>query len=230
MVSVELSMKKQLLSARQKHLYLGILISQVRDTQTTVDISILGSLLRLARANFSLLVHESLIVQFLTMTMCHHFLTHLLGRHTPTLCCKESDWCYNNICHTTIEIKKRENEIRGVGIQKRSLSKRDDFCQNVKCPWSWRAVCGSDGLTNKVSTIWLEQDRFQAYQVKSDRLEFGDSVVLAPRRNDPRADKAGRPFLTIGLVSLAIRYELNHCTDDATIRSFGRDCAQFKIT
>ena len=44
-----------------------------------------------------------------------------------------------------------------------------------------------------------------SYQVKSDRLEFGDSVVLSPRRNDPRADKAGRPFLTIGVVSLAIR-------------------------
>ena len=69
-----------------------------------------------------------------------------------------------------------------------------------------------------------------SYQVKSDRLEFGDSVVLSPRRNDPRADKAGRPFLTIGVVSLAIRYELNRCTDDATIRPSGRDCAEFRIT
>ena len=39
------------------------------------------------------------------------------------------------------------------GIEKKSLSKRDDFCQNVKCPWSWRAVCGSDGVTYKVSFI-----------------------------------------------------------------------------
>ena len=45
------------------------------------------------------------------------------------------------------------------------------------------------------------------YQVKSDLLEFGDSVVLSPRRIDPRADKAGRPFwfFTIGIDSLAIR-------------------------
>ena len=45
------------------------------------------------------------------------------------------------------------------------------------------------------------------YQVKSDRLEFGDSVVLSPRRIDPRADKAGRPFwfFTIGIASLARR-------------------------
>ena len=40
------------------------------------------------------------------------------------------------------------------GIEKRGLSKRDDFCQNVKCPWSLSgAVCGSDGVTYKVSYI-----------------------------------------------------------------------------
>ena len=64
-----------------------------------------------------------------------------------------------------------------------------------------------------------------SYHVKSDLLEFGDSVVLSPRRNDPRADKAGRPFLTIGVVSLAILYELNRCTEDVTILPSGRDLA-----
>ena len=87
-------------------------------------------------------------------------------------------------------------------------------------------------MTNFGRRPWLVQVRavrILAYQVKSDRLEFGDSVVLSPRRNDPRADKAGRPFLTIGVVSLAIRYELNRCTDDATIRPSGRDCAEVRI-
>ena len=68
-----------------------------------------------------------------------------------------------------------------------------------------------------------------SYQVKSDLLEFGDSVALSPRRIDPRADKASRPFgfLTVGVDSLAMRYELNRCTDAVTIRPSGRVFAEF---
>ena len=68
-----------------------------------------------------------------------------------------------------------------------------------------------------------------SYQVKSDLLEFGDSVVLSPRRIDPRADRGGRPlwFFAVGVVSLAIRYELNRCTDAVTTRPSCRVFAEF---
>ena len=79
-----------------------------------------------------------------------------------------------------------------------------------------------------VSNLYITE--MVSYQVKSDLLEFGDSVVLSPRRIDPRADKAGRPFwfLTVGVDSLAMRYELNRCTDAVTIRPSGRVFAEFK--
>ena len=81
-------------------------------------------------------------------------------------------------------------------------------------------------------SFWLDdpgcQSEMVSYQVKSDLLEFGDSVVLSPRRIDPRADKAGRPFwfFTVGVDSLAMRYELNRCTDAVTIRPSGRVFAE----
>ena len=63
-----------------------------------------------------------------------------------------------NILRTTQSFTFIFSFVHG-GIGKRSLSKRDDFCQNVKCPWSWRAVCGSDGVTYKVGFILRVRER-----------------------------------------------------------------------